>query len=98
MKTMPYDDFMDHYNGYAYKNENAFNNKQEICYIPENAIKSIGGTIEYDQAYTYQDFIKLAEEYIHLCATGNVGDFAAYIFECCEWQYPETVIADIESD
>ena len=34
------------YNGYCFKDINAFNNKKGVCYIPELS----------DQEYNYQDF------------------------------------------
>jgi hypothetical protein len=37
------------YNGYCYKDINAFNNKKGVCYIAELS----------DQEYTYQDFLSM---------------------------------------
>lgn len=67
---------MNHY----YKNKDAFENQEGVCYVPENPD-------EDERGYTYDDFLNIAR--------GN-EKLAEVIFDLCDWQHPETVFEDMK--
>jgi hypothetical protein len=90
-------------NGYCYKNEDNFNKKEGVCYIPEYAIKKDVGMFSikrngsldyfykitdfYPNYYTYDDFMKLCD---------NNEKRATILFEIVDWQYPESLLYELE--
>lgn len=95
--------FENTFNGYCYKNEDNFNKKEGVCYIPEYAIKEETGVIKietnndfydyykiadlYPNYYTYDDFIKLVD---------NDEKKASILFEMVDWQSPESLLYELD--
>lgn len=78
--------------GEIYKNFNAFNSKEGVCYIPSIVFESIAvgekvtlKAIEElgEKAYTYNDFLELCN---------NNPNAAAYVFSCVSWESPSTTL------
>lgn len=74
--------------GLVYKNNDAFEKKEGVCYIPEwgfdpeGAVPPGGFLLEECETYTYDDILEACE--------GN-EEAAKQVFAGLEWQYPETL-------
>jgi formylglycine-generating enzyme required for sulfatase activity len=81
--------------GYAYYNQDAFNNRsKEICYIPENAET-------LDECYTYLDLLGIVEEwakdnaeYLEHHQT-DVQSILNNMFENLSWEFPTTYLNEL---
>jgi hypothetical protein len=84
-------------NGYIYKNSFAFDKQtDEICYIPELGIE--GDIITEDtSAYRYSDFLEMATDYVKRNGLSNTPQgIAKQLFECVDWQDPNTLLDEWE--
>lgn len=80
--------------GYIYKNFNAFNSKEGICYIPSIVFESVSTediTLEIiealgEKAYSYNDFLELCN---------NNENAAEYVFSCVSWESPSTTLEQL---
>ena len=71
------------------KSLEAFENKQGICYIPENE----------DEVYTHQDFMIIVEEVFRKHGfEGDKEKMARVIFDQCTWQHPTTIVDELERE
>jgi hypothetical protein len=70
---------------YQYKNDQEFEaESHRICYIPENADPD-----NRDEHYNYHDFLALCN---------NNKKLTRIVFDLCEWESPDTVLARLEMD
>lgn len=75
-------------NGFCYKDYEAFEKKEGICYIPEHGVNEKD---EIEVSYTYDCLKELVLEY------GYEGeDILKGIFDILDWQSPETLLNDLE--
>lgn len=98
------------FNGYCYKNVEAFENKKGICYIPEfNTLNQdydteykipVGKEDEYS-CYTYDDIRnevkdELAINYYDSGYTDKTVDhITRIVFDMIDWQHPSSLLAEI---
>lgn len=79
--------------GYIYKNYEAFEKGEEICYIPEYSLANDENVHTEDFAdhttYTKEDFLNLCD--------GN-EELARELFDWCWWQCPETLLNEWEDN
>ena len=94
------------FNGYCFKDRNAFESGEGIAYLPEcywEDLKeeSAGEAYEEPTTYTCQDFINIVTEHFDEIGADKKyydADFvlwnARILFENVDWQHPETAIQE----
>lgn len=74
-------------NGFCYKDYEAFEKKEGICYIPEHGVNEQD---EIEVYYTYNCLKEIVLSY------GYEEDILTGIFDILDWQNPETLLNDLD--
>jgi len=89
-----YPEYAGNNDGFYYKDSEAFDRQEGVCYIPEAEFEDEGqpdGGLDLNSrpGYTYQDFLDVCY--------GN-KKLAHDVFDLVDWQCPETVVDELDAD
>ena len=100
------------FNGYCYKDENAFKSKKGVCYIPEyNTINKDYDTeykipkdkIEDYAYYTYEGIRQEVKEELYInysedykITEKDIDKITEIVFDMIDWQHPSSLLAEID--
>lgn len=91
-KNMPYD-YIGQGNGYKVMDRKWDDiDNDEIIYIPEYGYE--GNYVERANAYSKRDFKNAVKDMYPKLKGKRLDDLACSLFECVDWQFPETVLLE----